>query len=54
MKSESAQTFYRAEVHQYVLENVAKIGGGDFGAFLKKKPWAIALGIFQELACLSI
>ena len=53
MKSESAQTFYRAEVHQYVLENVAKIWGG-FRSFYLKKPWAIALGIFQELARLFV
>ena len=46
MKSESAQTCYTASVHQYVSENVIKIFG-DFGAIFWKKPWTIALGIFQ-------
>ena len=33
-------------VHQYVSENVIKIFG-DFRAIFWKKPWTIALGIFQ-------
>ena len=34
---------------QYVSENVIKLFS-DFGAIFWKKPWAIALGIFQKLA----
>ena len=42
IKSESAQTFYIhvALGHQYVSENVIKMGG-DFGAIFQEKPWAI-------------
>ena len=47
--SESAQTFYIAQGHQYVSENVIKIWG-DFGAIFRKKAWAIVQGIFQKLA----
>ena len=47
--SESAQTFYTAQGHQCVSENVIKIGG-DFGANFQKKPWAIAFALFQKLA----
>ena len=42
----AAQTCYTAQGHQYVSENVIKIWS-DFGAISWKKPWAIALGIFQ-------
>ena len=38
---------YVAIGHQYVSENVIKIWG-DFEAIFWKKPWAIALGIFQN------
>ena len=40
---------YRTYLHQYASENVIKIFG-DFRAIFWKKPWAIALGIFQILA----
>ena len=46
MKSELAQTCYTASVHQYVSENVIKIFD-DLLAIFWKKPWTIALGIFQ-------
>ena len=49
MYSESAQTFYTAQVHQYVSENIVRIGG-DFGVIFRKKAWAIVQGIFQKLA----
>ena len=40
------ETCYTASVHQYVSENVIKFFC-DFGAIFWKKPWTIALGIFQ-------
>ena len=48
-KLESAQTCYTALVHQYVLENVIKIGG-HFLAIFWKKAWAIVQCFFQILA----
>ena len=40
--------FLHSKGHQYASENVIKIGG-DFGAIFRKKPWAIAQGIFQKI-----
>ena len=39
---------FKALGHQYVSENVIKIGS-DFGAIFWKKPWAIVQCIFQKL-----
>ena len=47
MKSELALTFYIAKGHQYVSENVIKIGG-HFGAIFWKNPCTIVQGFFPK------
>ena len=41
-----SSNFLHSKGHQYVSENVIKIGG-DFGAIFQKIAWAIVQGIFR-------
>ena len=50
LKSESAQTFYTACVHQYVSENVIKIWG-DFIAIFLEKTMGYSLGYLSDFWC---